>query len=363
MRFIIAHILFFTMGFWSVVCASDSIKTDQTNKSILKILPAAYYTPETRIAVEAFGYYTFKSKGAQRASNIRLFLGATQNRQVMLNLPWLIYTSRENLLLKGKVEALIFPEYYYGLGNYTIESNRLLYTFKTFGLDNSALWNLTNNRFLGFKTTVRLFESNLSVKEFVNMYEYMKTIGTMGYRIAGIGPTFIYDSRDNIICPSKGVLWESFAQINISAQNQMVSPFAKFSTDFRQYIPFRKKSVLAYQVFLESTAGEVPFRELPRLGGPFVHRGYYQGRFRDNHLVFAQAEWRQNMFWRVGTTLFGSLGRVYKSFDETLMTNYRPAAGAGLRFKLSDKDEANIRLDFAVTPDSRGFYIYFAEAF
>jgi len=45
------------------------------------------------------------------------------------------------------------------------------------------------------------------------------------------------------------------------------------------------------------------------------------------------------------------------------MTNRRCAAEAGLRFKLSKEDEANIRFDIALTPDSHGFYVYFAEVF
>lgn len=45
------------------------------------------------------------------------------------------------------------------------------------------------------------------------------------------------------------------------------------------------------------------------------------------------------------------------------MTHGRCAAGAGLRFKLSKEDEANIRFDIALTPDSHGFYVYFAEVF
>jgi outer membrane translocation and assembly module TamA len=94
-----------------------------------------------------------------------------------------------------------------------------------------------------------------------------------------------------------------------------------------------------------------------------MHRGYYFGRFRDKHLVFTQAEVRKHLFWRIGAAAFGSIGRVYEDFDTILLRKYHPAAGGGLRFKLSKKTEANIRLDIAVTPDSKGFYIYFAEAF
>ncbi|MBA2584230.1 MAG: hypothetical protein H0V01_12680, partial [Bacteroidetes bacterium] len=90
---------------------------------------------------------------------------------------------------------------------------------------------------------------------------------------------------------------------------------------------------------------------------------YYQGRFRDKQLLLYQTEYRQHLKGRFGVVAFASAGMVYEEINKVMANNIHPAAGMGLRVKISKNDQANIRFDYSFTPDSKGFYIYFAEAF
>lgn len=334
-----------------------------SRKPILRALPTAYYTPETRIALEVFAYLSFYSKGAERASNIRMFLAGTQNKQITLDIPWQIYFKDEKFIVDGKLDARRFPEYFYGIGNHTKEAERELYAYKSVGIRNFALKQIKGKKYSGITVAGRVLRTKPDLSVFDTLADMKEIIGSKGYSFLGIGPAFVYDARDVVLCPSKGAYLALSARFNMGETSEESVQFWNLSADLRQYFPLTKTTVLAYQTKVECTFGNTPYRELPTLGGPLVHRGYYFGRLRDNHLAVAQAEIRQHLFWRVGAVVFGSIGKVYNDDNLVLFDEYRPAGGGGLRFKLSKKDEANIRLDFAFTPDSRGIYVFFAEAF
>lgn len=343
--------------------AQSIAQSDSTRKPVFKVLPAAYYTPETRIALEGFAYLSFFSKGADRASNLRVFVAATQNRQFTVDLPWQIFTADEAYRFRGKWDVRKFPEKYYGIGNNTSENTHELYTYRSTGITSRSQRKLSENNYFGLAAEGRLLQAMVPYQNYSEISDTNLIFGESGYQMIGFGPTFIHDSRDVILCPSDGMYFESTLLFNAGRAESMDLRYAKLILDYRQYFNLPRNTVLCYQVAGQFTSGEVPYRELPTLGGPLMHRGFYFGRFRDKHLVFAQGEVRKHLFWRIGAVAFGSIGRVYHSANTVVFRDYHPAGGGGIRFKLSKKDAANIRFDVAVTPDSKGFYVYFAEAF
>jgi hypothetical protein len=102
---------------------------------------------------------------------------------------------------------------------------------------------------------------------------------------------------------------------------------------------------------------------LAQLGGNKKMRGYFQGYFQDNNLLLGQFEVRQELFWRIGLTAFGSAGQTAHTWGDYGMNRWNYAAGGGLRFTFDTKKHINVRLDYAIGKDSNGFYIAFNEAF
>ena len=340
----------------------DSSAADSSSATF-SALPTAYYTPETRIALEAFAYLSFQSDTAARKSNARVFAAVTQNRQITPDLPWQVFTAGERFRIDGKLDVRKFPEYYSGLGNETQASRRGLYEYRSVGLRNSALKQVSGNNYFGL-----VAEGRWLLADSLPLFEAMETPlrGSAGYRFLGVGPSFVYDSRDVILCSTTGRFLEVTATVNavgFPEEGQGAGLYAMLNADHRQFFCVRPNTVLAYQVVARASWGAVPYRELPALGGPLLHRGFYFGRFRDRHLWCVQAEVRQKLFWRLGGVAFASAGKVAPHIASPWLKDIHPAAGAGLRFKLSNEDEANIRFDVAVTPDSHGFYVYFAEVF
>ena len=342
--------------------AEDSLRHD-AEPPRFSALPTAYYTPETRIALEAFALCSFRSDSAARSSNARVFAAVTQNRQLTVDLPWQVFTRAERFRVDGKLDVRKFPEYYYGLGNDTEEDARRLYEYRGVGLRNSALKQVGNNIYAGIYGEGRWLDTDS-----LPSFDAVETplLGAQGYRYVGIGPSFVHDSRDVILCASKGSYFETFATWNVAwfpSEREGASMFWMLGMDHRRFFCVKPGTVLAYQVVGRSALGSVPYRELPALGGPLLHRGYYFGRFRDRHMWCAQFEARQSLFWRIGGVAFASAGRVYSDLLGPWLQGVKPAAGVGLRFKLNAEEEANIRLDVAMTPDSHGIYVYFAEVF
>ena len=172
----------------------------------------------------------------------------------------------------------------------------------------------------------------------------------------------IRDTRSSVIYPRRGgyhqLLVDGYPKIWFADFG-----FARYTLDLRGYVPVARTQVLALQAVGSATSGEPPFDQLPELGGDRLLRGYFQGRYRDRHLIAFQAEYRLPVFWRLGAVGFVGVGQVADDLSGFGLDRFRPAGGLGLRFLLAGDEELNIRADFAFGEGSSGFYLAFGEAF
>lgn len=77
---------------------------------------------------------------------------------------------------------------------------------------------------------------------------------------------------------------------------------------------------------------EVPFSELPRLGGAVLLRGYQRNRFRDRIAIVGQANYVWALGQNVAAVVFGDVGRVYGELDDLSFSNLRFGFGGGVEF-------------------------------
>lgn len=335
---------------------------NENDSTIFKALPLAYYTPETRIAFEGFAFYSYYSENSRRKSNIRLFATYTQNRQYLLTIPWQIYTADDKYFLNGSLDYRKFPEYYYGLGNDTKEANRAIYEFSALTISSKSYSKLESDTYMGVSLQAQWLRPDFPENEAI-FNDIVPENGEKGYSYLSLGPSFMWDKRDHILSPSDGSFLEFTPVFGMGKAGDNTIYFGLASLDIRDYWKLGGKSTWANQFVAQFSMGAAPYRALPTLGGPFLHRGYYQGRFRDKHLMILQSEFRQHVKGRFGFVVFGSMGRVYPDVRSELFQQIHLAAGAGLRLRVSKKDRTNVRFDYSITPDSTGFYIYFAESF
>ncbi|HET7504542.1 MAG TPA: BamA/TamA family outer membrane protein [Kofleriaceae bacterium] len=75
---------------------------------------------------------------------------------------------------------------------------------------------------------------------------------------------------------------------------------------------------------------EVPFTELPQLGGPTYLRGYALDQFRDRVAAFGSVAYEWDLSQWFSATMFVDAGRVYPALDELSLDHLRVGYGVSL---------------------------------
>ena len=175
----------------------------------------------------------------------------------------------------------------------------------------------------------------------------------------------VYNDIHNALNPRKGRHSE-WAFLRYGAVLERSHSFTSFITDNRLFHPVGKAGVLAAQLYGEFTFGQPTFNMLALMGGQSLMRGFYRGRYRDQHLVAGQVELRMLPFpfsKRLGGAVFMAGGQVFGDERRLDARQFQPAGGAGLRFLLFPDKDIYTRVDVAYTREGRGVYIAIGEAF
>ena len=139
--------------------------------------------------------------------------------------------------------------------------------------------------------------------------------------------------------------------------------YNKYIIDLRKYFPIGEVSVLAAQIYLESSYGDVPFQTMAWLGGGEKTRGYFRGRFIDRNMYAIQAEYRNRFHKRWEFTFFISVGEVARLPLE-YFNSIKYSLGGGMRFQILKSNPTLLRLDFGLGRNGNsGIYFGVNEAF
>ena len=333
-------------------------------KSSIIPIPIVYYTPETRLAGGAAVLYAFRTRGQpveQRPSQVQLGLAYTQNKQVLLYLPFQFFSREEQFQVNGELGYYRYVYQLFGIGNDTPESSKEFYDTDFPRLRVNGLYQFKKDWYAGirywwddYKITSR--DSNgLLISNAVT--------GSTGGVISGVGLLLNLDSRDQIFYPTRGAFVETELFFNQKVFGSDFN-FSRISIDARAYFPHGEKGVWALNAWLTSLQGDPPFQQLALLGGPRKMRGYFEGRYRDRHLWGLQGDYRFSLFGIVGGVVFGGMGNVSPSFNSLLSQQWHFTYGAGLRILLAKKDHINLRIDVGANEQGEVFpYLTVGEAF
>jgi len=117
-------------------------------------------------------------------------------------------------------------------------------------------------------------------------------------------------------------------------------------------------------VYFNNAVGNVPFYALPKLGGQYRMRGFYEGRYVDNAYFTLQMAWRQCFWWKFGFVVFADMGTVAPSPEKYQMSQMKYSFGVGLRYLFNEKEGVNLRMDLGITTEGdTGVYFGIGEAF
>lgn len=342
--------------FW--LCIFQLSAQDSTGFSKVSWLPvpAFGYSPETETYVGAVLLTTLKRKDTlTRTSNLKVELNYTWRRQFITEFQWTHFTFREKWLTEGIFHFSRYPDKYFGKGASTPDSFEVNYQSDRYRLEGILLKNLGDQLFVGGGIRYVNYTRFRNNSDTLDRFSELSALNTIGVQLIGS-----LDRRDQVLAPSKGYLLKFMNDHMFSR-----SYYSKVSFDARKYFSWGKnvKQILSLRFYTQHVMGEAPFFDQSLLGGDKLIRGYFYGRFRDDHLSLIQAEYRSHLFWRIGASVFGGVGAVYNSFDWN-NDQLKPNGGIGLRFLVDKAEGTNLRFDYAIGRNGQsGFYVSFGESF
>jgi hypothetical protein len=193
------------------------------------------------------------------------------------------------------------------------------------------------------------------------------------YMTAGLSLNFVWDTRDNLINPYKGY----YVNVNYKVNQTWLGSTKAGSqlwVEFRTYVGLEKKlprHLLAFWFYGGfQVSGQIPYFDLWAVGFDQMNssgRGYVQGRWRGENLVYGEVEYRfpiSRCSQVLGGVVFANASTA-SSRDQgvNLFSFIRPAGGFGLRIMASKASRTNILIDFVIGEKSNGLNFSAQEAF
>ncbi len=253
-----------------------------------------------------------------------------------------------------------FPNEFYGIGAPVSDSLPLKYTSEDLMLIGEIAKGIGKVIFTGLRFDFHRQEN-------YNFEDTSLLIDDFDYKggwNSGLGPVVKFDSRNDIIYPTKGWFVTAFALFNSTKLGGDYN-YSVYSCDIRKYISLPGiENILAFQYSNSITKGDAPVYKLPGLGGFSLLRGIaHPKKYVDNNRWIFQTEYRKHLFWRVGIVAFGSVGAVYSN-ETNYFHNTQAVAGMGFRFRIVPDDRLNFRADYGFASNGdRAFYMTIREAF
>jgi outer membrane protein assembly factor BamA len=354
---LIVIILFSTCGISQVDKATSRVK--------LSGFPVAYYTPESGLGFGVLGLMNFNwTNDSINARKSSMTLGAayTLRNQTLFYLPFNLFVKNDKYRLNGELGYYDYIYFFFGKGvvSGSFENKQETFEVSFPRIRLNALKKVQTNLFVGFRFAFDYYYGlKLSDDSWVNK---QKLLGQNAGVNCGLGPAFLYDTRDNIFYPRKGIMLDVNSSIDLG---HLISDykFFKFITDFSAFRSLTKKTVVGLNINYQQNSGHVPFYQLSMIGGPRRLRGQFEGEFRDNLALQGQLEIRQEFLKNWGAVVFLGVGKVADKWNNINFSNFHPGYGVGLRYKLNKADHVNIRLDLGYGEGKLWPYFTINEAF
>lgn len=382
-------------------------KKDQTPKPPRKlsalILPNISSNPTNGFIAGVGGSlgWSFGSRENTNVSGAGFTVAYTSKNQLLTFVKSNLYTKHNTFFLQGDFRFYIYSQPTYGLGTNAPDTGNIPSSIswlgENMGEDDLSFPMLFNYVKIHEIVSRRVYEGvyvgigyhldyyydirdkNLRLDSVPALltphYVYSEKYGFHQdqYALSGLSANFVYDTRDNLICPYKGI----YATVNYRYNFSFLGSDQDESSlwlEFRTYVGLSKKkprNLIGFWVFGDFTmSGHQPYLTLPALGEDQrtrSGRGYANGRYRGDNMVYGEVEWRFPILpcsQILGGVLFvNAVTTSYKLRDVGLFEYICPSAGFGLRIMINKYFRTNLNLDFAIGKRSKGFYFSGQETF
>jgi len=343
---------------------------DTTKHSSFVVLPVLSSAPETGVEIggaSLYSFYTDTVNHETKVSNIFAYATLTTKGQNRLNISTTYWSPQNKYHYFAGIGRIDFPTDFYGIGNNThkIDADRL--GQKRYRLLLEAQKLIAKNVYFGFVGGGYKYDFiNTNPTGIFNNSPVVED--RKGGTFLFVGPSFIYDSRNNNTYTTKGMMVNASFNIMQGVLDNNSYNGGFLNVEFSKFISISKTLVLGFDVQEQSLVGSrSPFYLLPQMGNDEIMRGYYEGRYRDRNLLAGQAELRYRLSERFGIVGFAGAGEVFHSSFS--LPELKPNLGGGLRYFFDIEKGLSIRIDYGIgqkpTGEQResGLYIGLGQAF
>ncbi len=186
------------------------------------------------------------------------------------------------------------------------------------------------------------------------------------YYVTGLGLTLEYDTRDDLVTPTKGLHIAYKPMIFPHFLGNAPHSFHSHTFIINGYCKMWKGSVIALDWYTKINSSKTPWTMREMLASDGIRmRGYYMGSYIDNSQASIQLELRQNIYKRVGIAVWGGGATIFSSIKEFRENDIKPEwlynFGIGLRFEF--KHNVNARIDYGFGRNTSGILFAIGEAF
>ncbi len=352
-------------------------------KPMLVIAPTIGSKPSTGVTfgVAANVAMFLGDPATTRISSGMLALSFSTKKQTSLTARFGAFTRDDRVRVDGDNRFQWTSQDIYDLGTASEASEGVNAKFTYVRVYETGLYTLRSGLYAGLgvhlsaHTDIRPGEGADAAWDTSPFLEYTQRYGFDPYSqtSAGASLNLLVDTRDNHINASRGwlasVSYRPFFEDLLGGD----SAWQEVVFDVRTFVPVRKdaRQKVAFWLYGDLVAhGVAPYFDLPTLGMDTYGRsgrGYAEGRFRGERLVYGEIEYRATltrngllgMVAFANTTTLSNLDDTQKLFD-----SFASAGGIGLRVLFNKRSRTNLCVDVAWGGQgSNGWYLGLQEAF
>lgn len=367
---------------WRIVRHRNSARDEQSKgRRFLVIAPAIGSKPTTGLTAGFNSNMAFFA-GDQASTHISTLAGGfrvSQKQQVLSSVRYSVFTANDHWFVQGDDRFQWTSLNTYGLGANTAAASAENVKYNFFRVAETTYRSIHRGFFVGGGLIVNVHDevrpgdgaqANWDQSDYVK-YSQAHGFSTEGQTSSGTNVGLVYDTRDNAIDAHRGwfanvalrTYFDGFLGSDSTWQELLldVRTYRKLTADGRHLLAFWTMSDLI-------VGGAAPYFDLPSTGADGRSaRGYGEGRYRGERLVYGEVEYRGALTSSglLGMVVFANTTTIGSTEDGThLFQSWAPAGGFGFRVLLNKRSRTNLAADYGWGKSgSSGFYLGIQEAF
>jgi outer membrane protein assembly factor BamA len=347
------------------------------------IMPGMGYNPSSGFVIGASGALSkyFGDPAVTRLSTAVVGASYSSRQQASLTFRFGASSAGNRWRFDGDNRFQWTSQDSYGLGMSPTPEDRVNTKFTYVKVYDVALYRVAENVYAGagfhysLHSNVRPHEEDDPAWDDSAYVSYSRQYGfdAYGQTSSGVSLNLTIDTRDNPVNASRGVLaslsYRPFFKDFLGGD----AAWQETYLDVRSFISLTKdrRQRLALWAYGDLGSGNAPpYFDLPFLGAGTSGRsgrGYTEGRYRGQQLVYGEIEYRATL---TRNGLFGMvafLNTTSASDEQTgkrLFDEFAAGGGIGFRLSFSKRSRTNMCFDYAWgRQGSRGLYVALQEAF